>query len=202
MPTTLPVIGMRRPIVDQIVPFKGSCPPFGDAPHPPTALQNPCMSLKPLLLVDVDGVISLFGFPSDERPAGDWLLVDGLPHLLSSAAAEHLLFLARDFELVWCTGWEEKANEVLPGALGLPGPLPYLSFDRNPGRGHGHWKLAAIDAHAGPTRPLAWIDDALDAACEAWASARPGPTLLVPTASHVGIASGHVAKLTAWARAL
>ena len=202
MPTTLPVIGMRRPIVDQIVPFKGSCRPFSDAPHPPTALQNPCMSLKPLLLVDVDGVISLFGFASDERPAGDWLLVDGLPHFLSSAAAEHLLSLARDFELVWCTGWEEKANEVLPHALGLPGPLPYLSFDRNPGRGHGHWKLAAIDAHAGPDRPLAWIDDALDPACEAWAAARQGPTLLVPTVPSVGLTGEHADILQAWARTL
>ena len=79
------------------------------------------MSAKPLLLVDVDGVISLFGFPSDERPAGIWTLVDGMPHVLSTAAAEHLLFLAGDFELVWCTGWEEKANEVLPGALGQIG---------------------------------------------------------------------------------
>ena len=159
------------------------------------------MSPKPLLLVDVDGVISLFGFPSDERPAGGWTLVDGMPHVLSAAAAEHLLFLARDFDLVWCTGWEEKANEVLPAALGLPGPLPYLSFDRNPGRGHGHWKLAAIDAYAGPHRPLAWIDDAHDDACRAWASARPGPTLLVPTIPHIGIEEHHVATLRSWAAA-
>ena len=126
------------------------------------------MCVKPLLLVDVDGVISLFGLSSSSRPAGTWTLVDGIPHLLSTTAARHLLDLGGPFELVWCTGWEEKANEVLPAALGLPGPLPYLSFDRNPGRGHGHWKLAAIDAHAGPDRPLAWIDDAHDDACAAW----------------------------------
>ena len=160
------------------------------------------MCPKPLLLVDVDGVISLFGFPSDERPAGDWLLVDGLPHCLSSAAAENLLLLAREFELAWCTGWEEKANEYLPRALGLPGPLPYLSFERNPGRGHGHWKLDAIDAYAGPDRPLAWIDDALDDACEAWASARSGPTLLVPTLPHEGLVAHHVTTLQAWAAGL
>ena len=92
------------------------------------------MSLKPLLLVDVDGVISLFGFPSAERPAGDWTLVDGLPHLLSAEAPRHLLQLAREFDLVWCTGWEEKSNEYLPAALGLPGPLPFLSFDRSSSR--------------------------------------------------------------------
>lgn len=128
--------------------------------------------------------------------------MDGSPHLLSSAAAGHLQTLARVFDLVWCTGWEEKANEYLPGALGLPGELPVLSFDRNPGRGHAHWKLAAIEAYAGPERPLAWVDDALNDACHAWAGARGAPTLLVETEPAVGLADPHVTQLTAWARAL
>ena len=33
---------------------------------------------KPLLLVDVDGVISLYGFPPDQRPNGRFALVDGI----------------------------------------------------------------------------------------------------------------------------
>ncbi len=128
--------------------------------------------------------------------------MDGSPHLISSAASEHLQTLGAEFELVWCTGWEEKANEYLPGALGLPGELPVLSFDRNPGRGHAHWKLAAIEAYAGPERPLAWVDDALNDACRTWAGARPAPTLLVETEPAVGLAGEHVTQLTAWARAL
>lgn len=128
--------------------------------------------------------------------------MDGSPHLISSAASEHLQTLGADFELVWCTGWEEKANEYLPGALGLPGELPVLSFDRNPGRGHAHWKLAAIEAYAGPERPLAWVDDALNDACHTWAGARPAPTLLVETEPAVGLVEPHVTQLTAWARAL
>src|SRR5882757_7808750 len=83
----------------------------------------------PLLLVDVDGVISIFGFEMDARPNGHWLAVDGIPHFLSADAGEHLRGLSEVFELVWCTGWEEKANEYLPSLLGLPGPLPWLSFD-------------------------------------------------------------------------
>jgi hypothetical protein len=161
--------------------------------------QNPC---KPLLLVDVDGVISLFGFPSNERPAGSWMFIDGSPHLISAAAAGHLQTLGADFDLVWCTGWEEKANEYLPGVLGLPSDLPVLSFDRNPGRGHAHWKLGAIEDYAGPERALAWIDDALNDACRAWAGARSAPTLLVETHPHEGIADGHVTTLRRWARAL
>lgn len=154
---------------------------------------------KPVLLVDVDGVISLFGFPQHARPAGRFEMVDGIAHFLSATAGEHLRRLVADFEPVWCTGWEEKANEYLPHALGLPGPWPHLSFERAVGRARAHWKLDAIDAYAGDERPLAWIDDAHGDACEAWASARPAPTLLVTTEPAVGMTEQEVEQLLAWA---
>jgi hypothetical protein len=157
---------------------------------------------KPLLLVDIDGVISLYGFGSDERPPGRFELVDGIGHFLSAAAGPHLLDLARAFELVWCSGWEERANEYLPGALGLPGALPYLAFDHKPAGGRPHWKLPAIEAYAGPDRPIAWIDDAHDAESRAWANARPGPTLLVDTEPATGIGDEHVRELKEWAAGL
>jgi hypothetical protein len=156
---------------------------------------------KPLLLVDVDGVISLFGFTPDERPAGSFLTVDGIPHYLSAAAGDHLCRLQDRFELVWCTGWEERANEYLPHALGLPGPLHHLTFDGAPGWEDRHWKLDAIDAHAGRHRPVAWIDDDHDD-CHEWATGRPGPTLLLTTEPTTGITQRHVAELERWAQAL
>lgn len=155
---------------------------------------------KPLLLVDVDGVISLFGFASDNRPPGRWLMVDGIAHLLSPTAGHHLRRLASAFELAWCTGWEERANEYLPYALELPDPLPYVAFEDRPRRA-SHWKLAAIDGHAGDERPLAWVDDAHDDACRAWAGERSGDTLLVTTEPAVGLTDEHVTTLLAWARA-
>jgi hypothetical protein len=157
---------------------------------------------KPLLLVDIDGVISLFGFDPARPPAGRFETVDGITHFLSASAGEHLRSVADEFELVWCSGWEEKANEYLPFALSLSGPLPYLRFDRDVGRTHAHWKLAAIDECAGPRRPLAWIDDAHDEACSEWALAREAPTLLISTEPAVGLTDAHVAQLRAWARAL
>lgn len=157
---------------------------------------------KPVLFVDIDGVISLWGFDSNDRPPGAFHNVDGVMHFLSSDAGIHLLDLSARFELVWCSGWEEKADEHLPHALAVPRGLPFLSFERNPGRGHGHWKLAAIEAYAGPQRPLAWIDDAHDAACHAWAAARSAPTLLVSTTPDAGLTAGHVAALNAWCDAL
>jgi hypothetical protein len=154
---------------------------------------------QPLLLIDVDGVISLFGFDPARRPEGQFEVVDGIAHFLSATAGEHLRRLCEEFEPAWCTGWEEKANEYLPHALGLPGPYPHISFDGATPIADGHWKLAAIDAYAGPDRPLAWIDDAHDERCETWASARRGPTLLVSTEPPVGLTEEHVELLLEWA---
>ena len=155
-----------------------------------------------MLFVDVDGVVSLWGFASNARPAGTFHNVDGIMHFLSADAADHLLALADRFELVWCSGWEEKADEHLPCVLRVPRGLPFLSFDSAAAPGHAHWKLAAIDAYAGPHRPLAWIDDGHDGSCHAWAAARSGPTLLVTTTPAAGLTTAHVEHLNAWADAL
>ncbi len=156
---------------------------------------------RPLLLLDVDGVLSLFGFDLAAVPAGRMVSVDGIPHLLSIQAADHVLALTDDYELVWCTGWEEKADEQLPFLLGLPSGAPHLRFGdaAAPGR---HWKLDAIDAHAGPRRPLAWVDDGHDATCCAWAQARPGPTLLITTDPAAGLTAPDRDRLLVWARGL
>jgi hypothetical protein len=154
---------------------------------------------KPLLFMDIDGVLSLFGFASDNRPQGVWLNVDGIVHLISATAAEHLQRLGAVYELVWCSGWEEKANEHLVGALALTGPLPFLTFA--PADGVRHWKLASIEAHAAD-RPLAWVDDAHDEGCRAWAAQRAASTLLLATDPAVGLTEGQVADLERWARSL
>ncbi len=190
---------------------------------------------RPLLMVDIDGVISLFGggglpgvgggglpgvgggglpgvggggLPGvggrigNGAPAdGIFQSIEGIPHFLSSTAAAHLLALAADFDLVWASGWEEKAEEYLPRLLGLPAGLPFLRFERSQGAGRsidGHWKLDAIDIFAG-SRPLAWIDDAFDESCHAWAEARPAPTLLVQTEPTCGLTSTEAQRLTGWA---
>ena len=158
------------------------------------------MASQPLLLLDVDGVISLFGFEPAHPPPGNWTTVDGIPHYLSAAAGGHLRKLAGAYEMAWCTGWEEKANEHLPLVLELAGPLPVISFDGEPATLGAHWKLAAIDRFAGPERPLAWVDDAHDPSCDEWARQRAAPTLLVGTDPAVGLGDEHVRALLDWAQ--
>jgi hypothetical protein len=160
-------------------------------------------------MVDIDGVVSLFGDPATvaaqrNELSGSFHSIDGIPHFLSSTAASHLLDLASVFDLVWASGWEEKANEYLPHLLGLPASLPFIRFTRaeNDSRTtHAHWKLASLDAYAGD-RALAWIDDAFNPACHAWAQARSAPTLLVSTAPERGLTAQEAQQLLAWAAEL
>lgn len=153
---------------------------------------------KPVLAVDVDGVISLFGFegPPEEAPC-QFQLIDGMAHCISPGAGERLRRLAPHYELVWATGWEERANDHLLHILGLD-PLPVLSFGGAARFGSAHWKLGPIEDYAAGRR-LAWIDDSLDESCHEWARARAEPTLLVPTLSFEGIVDSHVDALIRWA---
>jgi hypothetical protein len=159
------------------------------------------MGRKTALFVDIDGVISLWGFAPTTPPDGVWTQVDGITHFLSAEAAETLRGLTDVFAPVWATGWEEKANEYLPHALGL-GPWPYLDLDGH-GRGPGtstraHWKLEPVEHHAAGA-PLAWIDDAVNDAVREWAAARPAPTLLIETDPAIGLTAAHGARLRRFA---
>jgi HAD domain in Swiss Army Knife RNA repair proteins len=156
--------------------------------------------VKPILFVDVDGVISLFGSaPGIREMPGPFHWIDGVAHCIPPAGGERLRRLAERYELVWATGWEEKANEYLPHILGLRDrDLPCLSFDGRAVFGTAHWKLEAIEEYAGG-RPAAWIDDSLDDTCRHWAASRPAPTLLVETTSSEGLTEEQVRRLLDWA---
>lgn len=155
---------------------------------------------NPVLFVDVDGVISLFGFPAglqDFPGAFHW--VDGIAHCISMDSGERLVRLEEHFELVWATGWEERANEHLPWLLKLPfRDLPTLAFGEAAVFGSAHWKLSAIEEYS-RGRPAAWIDDNLDEECREWAESRSEPTLLVQTEPAVGMSDEHVEQLLRWA---
>jgi HAD domain in Swiss Army Knife RNA repair proteins len=176
---------------------------------------------KPYLLVDIDGVVSLFGTNAQAVPVspgrpdggvataegapieGAFHAIDGIPHFLSSTAANHLRSLSQSFALVWASGWEEKAEEYLPRLLGVPAGLPFIAFPRpsaGPGRTtSAHWKLQSVSEFVGE-RPLAWIDDAFNPACHQWAAARRAPTLLVSTSPQRGLTATEAATLLEWAR--
>jgi hypothetical protein len=154
-------------------------------------------------MVDIDGVISLFAADGPSSAGtiggpGGLHAIDGVLHFLSATAAAHLLELGELYELVWASGWEERADEHLPRLLGLPAGLPFLSFPPAAGRSGTHWKLETIDRFAAD-RPLAWLDDAHNEACHAWAAQRAAPTLLVATEPQLGLTEPEARLLETWA---
>lgn len=178
--------------------------------HPSGGHSADSAEKRPILAIDVDGVISLFGFDSPPPPeVARWELIDGTPHLISIAAAERIRRLSGRFEPVWATGWQDRANDRLSLITGI-GPLPVIEFDghHEPGVAAGttaaHWKLSAIGRFCG-NRPLAWIDDSFDRSCYSWAERREAgghPTLLVPTEPEIGFEEAQADATADWADSL
>ncbi len=161
---------------------------------------GPADGSRPILAVDIDGVISLFGFEGAPRVEGaEMELIDGALHCISMPAGEWLRQLADHFDPVWATGWE-RGGERISEVLGLP-PWPALSFKGAARFGSADWKLEPLDRFA-RGRPLAWIDDSLDEACYAWARDREEPTLLVEAEPDLGMQEVHVEALLGGARSL
>jgi hypothetical protein len=155
---------------------------------------------RPVLFVDVDGVLSLFDPDGREDMPGPFHWIDGVAHCIPPDSGPLLERLARHFELVWASGWEGLANEYLPGILKLSIPAPnHLSFDGRASFGTTFWKVEAMDEYAG-SRPAAWIDDNIDAAGRRWAEWRDAPTLLVEATPSIGITRAHTEQLVRWAK--
>jgi hypothetical protein len=153
---------------------------------------------RPLLLVDVDGVVCPYAHElADPVASGLERATVGHSHVwLARDVANHLHRLQELFQLVWCTAWEDHAAEFLAPFLGLPA-LPVIRFEE-PVEDDGHWKWPAIEAFAGD-RPFAWIDDELGSADVARAGRRSALTMLVQVDGTQGLDTTHVEQLERFA---
>ena len=152
---------------------------------------------RPLLFLDVDGVLALSPLAPSPPPGNVHYFGIGALYV-PDRAGELVRELERHFELVWATGWEHRANQSLRLLLGLTEELPVISFGGKARFGSSDWKTKAISRYAG-NRPAAWLDDNFDPSHEEWAERRKAPTLLIPVDTGSGLAEEHVASLIEWA---
>jgi hypothetical protein len=151
---------------------------------------------RPVLLIDVDGVLNVYGV--DDCPEGyaefELFPDDDEPARLCVLHGEWLRELGEQFDLAWASGWGFDAHRVLGPILGLEEfpyvPMPAIPFP--PAE-----KVPAIAAFLGE-RQAAWLDDVVTPEARAWARERSAPTLLVDVDHRNGLERRHVDELMAW----
>lgn len=147
------------------------------------------MSEKPLLFLDVDGVLNCLG---GSHPR--YLTPRGLSVEVPTGTTDRLARLLDHFDPVWATAWLGTAHSEWKALLGLdsPFPWPYVRYT--------NLKLPEIIRHAAG-RPYAWVDD--DARWElhqlGWQTSHVAGLIVAPD-SRVGLTDALVDQLVAFAQ--
>lgn len=153
---------------------------------------------KPLLALDVDGPIVIFGEHEADEVMELW--AGEVPSTISRDLPKRLSVLIKAFRIVWYTSWEKSASFVLASLVGLPEGPPWVPLDAerpNPGDSR---KFPALKAWQGLGGPLAVVDDEIGYDMVDWAKRRAEPTLLLEIDPRLGLQDQHVQELLEFAR--
>lgn len=152
--------------------------------------------MKPLLLLDIDGVLVPFD------PVEPYVM-----HSPTIWLAEYntvaLRALQHDYEIVWASWWEETSSDLYPLMEGV-GPFPHINFSEASLMPGVPPKVTAIEAYIGD-RPCVWIDDEICETTTMWAtdrSERGIPTVCIKTQSNTGATPAEWLVIAALADAL
>jgi hypothetical protein len=179
------------------------------APHPD--LTSPGDATRPVLYLDVDGVLNPFRSNGPHKHWPDYkkhtvTLPDGrsfrmwfsrsLGRMLGDTAAQY------NIEIVWATSWAAYVDDLVVPLANLPAGLRILDYpDSAEVDLDNTGKVAEVAADAG-SRPVIWVDDYLGRADRAWASARPHPTLLIRPSASIGLRYADLSEIETFAKSL
>lgn len=171
--------------------------------HSPHMDAHPSPDQRPLLLIDIDGVLNREVSNSVGKklgyrrarisdPISGWRYT---MHLNPSDGAA-LLAMRDVFELAWCTTWRHAANGYIRTILRLPEPLPVVdvNYERD-----DMSKVPAILRFAGD-RPFVWLDDDVwDRDHDLLAAPDVPEHLVIRTHPVDGMTAEHLEQARAWA---
>lgn len=136
---------------------------------------------KPLLLVDVDGVLNVaLSNRQAKRQGFIRRRAQGYRLHLHPKHGRWMRELQDRFEVVWATTWEDGADRDIAPEIGAPRGLPYIEFDGPQGYFGETWKFGPVIKYVGD-RPFAWLDDMIRPDAWEWCKRnRPDiPTFLI-----------------------
>lgn len=183
-------------------PFDAECSLEPRIPAPPEPGPDH-ETRRPVLLVDVDGVLNCFGsLWSEEYEAEHFepvrLAYDRYSIRCRKGLIGRLELLASAFTMTWATAWSENAHPFFGPWLNLGEPWPHLTWTASWVGEGTTWKLPDVKKYVAehhPSTPVAWIDDDLQVDAYEWATQRTrdgNPTLLVRTNPCDGLEREHV----------
>jgi hypothetical protein len=149
-------------------------------------------SARPLLLVDIDGVLNCFGHVKVTCQATDDFDIQ-----VPQGTRTRLTNLEHYFEMIWATAWEHDAKQFLKN-IDMESSWPVIEF-KNASASSETWKLKDVQSFIQDTQAFAWIDDELGHDAHSWAQTRSAPTLLVNINPCYGLQENQTQQLINWA---
>lgn len=150
------------------------------------------MVTKPVLFLDVDGVLNVLGKDADGLKKREVMLqAEKYPmHFYPTRFALTFMRWAwQVFDVQWCTAWRQDANLIAKWA-GLPERPSILIMKSNKMM---DWKLEGVQNFLeGKGNPLCvWIEDGIGQEAETWVAGREN-FFYVHTRFYVGVRRKHV----------